>query len=315
MDSPAPPRRISNYVNKVLIKLTNNSYVYFGYQINPHAELILKYIPLHGKDEQIDREYDIQILAKHKYIMPLQNVFTLDDRYRVLAMDVAKGSLVSGYAEGFFKSSLQIYKIMYQITKGLAYLHSEGILHGDIKPSNIVMMNTDEYMPFPRIIDFGHAQFLKPDEDGNYYCKCNRLTVDYSAPEVLRLEPHSYPSDIFSLGVTFYFLITEELVLKGIKSREARAKKLSESIDLPYNKRYGNQFPETGKKLIFSMLNKNPDQRPTASEVLNSVFFKENVLNNEKWAKDEEIFSGLKPIEVTNQDQLEIQDTLGSEVT
>ena len=262
---PAPKRNAGNFYNKIFLKSTNNSYVYFGHQKRPFKNVILKYIPLQGHDSQIDNECEIQRQLKYKYVMPLQEIFTLDDTYRVLVMEVAIGSLISGFAENYFKTSLQVYKIMYQITKGVNFLHKNKILHGDIKPSNIVLMNTEEDMPFPRIIDFGHAQTLKEDENGNFYCNCHRLTDDFSAPEVLRLQPHSFPSDIFALGATFYFLITEEKIIPNNISREQRAASIENNFFLSYEKRLGPQFPASGKQLIQSMLNPNPLLRPTAN--------------------------------------------------
>lgn len=278
-------RKIGSYFKKSFVASTNNSLVYSGMQEKTRKNVILKFIPLKGKVAQIDQECSIQNSIKYKYIMPLQEIFVFNNKYRVLVMEFAKGSLVSSYAEHFYTSSLQVYKIMYQITKGISFLHDNFILHGDIKPYNIVLMESPEYMPFPLIIDFGHAQILK--RSSNYSCKCNRLTPDFSAPELLRLQPHSFPSDIFSLGATFYFMITENLILNESGSYENRALSIENNVNLLYKNRFGPEFPQSGKNLILSMLNKDPALRPTAKQVLESDFFKETILNDTEWVEKE----------------------------
>lgn len=304
--APAPPRNAGEFYNKRFMKSTNNSYVYHGYQKRTRQNVILKYIPLQGENPQIDQECSIQQSIRFKYVMPVQTIFELDNRYRVLVMEVAKGSLVSGYAEQFFHSPLQVYKIMYQIAKGVKFLHSNDILHGDIKPSNIVLMNDDEYMPFPRIIDFGHAQIIP----NNSFCDCNRLTEKFSAPEILRGQPHSYPSDIFALGATFYFLITEDLITHGAISRQSRAQKIESIHPLQYSTRFGPQFPAIGQDLIKSMLNPDPSLRPTIDEVLNSNFFTHEVLFDKDWAKKEIEFSIIKDESITTQVDIPDVDNL-----
>lgn len=278
-------RKFGSYFKKSFVTSTHNSFVYSGVQEKTQKNVILKLIPLKGKVAHIDQECSIQNSIKYKYIMPLQEIFVFNNKYRVLVMEFAKGSLVSSFAEHFYNSPLQVYKTMYQITKGISFLHDHNILHGDIKPLNIVLMESPEYMPFPLIIDFGHAQILK--RSGNYTCKCRRLTPEYSAPEVLRLQPHSFPSDIFSLGATFYFMITENLILNGDGPLESRAKSVEKITNLPYTNRFGPEFPQSGKNLILSMLNKDPALRPTAKQILDSNFFKETILNDTEWVEKE----------------------------
>ena len=161
---------------------------------------------------------------------------------------------------------------MYQITKGVGYLHDNLILHGDINPKNIVLMGCDDYMPSPRIIDLGHAQIFKPNQDGKYICTCNRCTAHFSAPEILNRQPHSFSSDIYSLGATFYFMITKEIPPK-------------EGEPAHFGGTNGHNLPQSGKNLIRKMLDLNPQSRPTIKQVLESDFFKETILNDIEWVK------------------------------
>lgn len=150
-------------------------------------------------------------------------------------------------------------------------------------------MNNDECMPFPCIIDFGHAQILEPDEDNNYYGNPHSYEVSFSAPEVIMKNPCSFSADIFSLGATFYFLITGDLIPRNL-SPGLRINSIENFADLPFVNKFGPRFPLSGIDLIKSMLNADPNSRPTANQILQSDFFRENVMNDQNWVNDEENF-------------------------
>lgn len=133
----------------------------------------------------------------------------------------------------------------------------------------------------PLFIDFGHARELSAKED--FICHCHNMTCEFAAPEVLALEPHGFPSDIFSLGSTFYYLVTGRELLKQRPSRGSIASMASEMANVCYNLKNTNAFkekewlafPETLPELIMSMLCKYQERRPTALGCLRHPFFEE----------------------------------------
>ena len=145
-------------------------------------------------------------------------------------------------------------------------------------------------MPFPCIIDFGHAQILEPDNDGNYYGNAHISKTKFTAPEVNSNSPYSFSADIFSLGATFYFLITGNLITTGNATFEQEIESIRNCPGLFYTNKFGPEFPLSGIELIRSMLNVDPKSRPTVDQILQSDFFRENVLNDQKWVNDEENF-------------------------
>merc|ERR1712176_678694 len=100
---------------------------------------------------------------------------------------------------------------MYQITQGLKWLHSNGIVHLDIKPQNIFLDNMNFQKCKPVIADFGFSRVLN-NEENNAENNFKTLvgTPDFCSPEVLKYEQVTLKSDIFSLGVTFYIMCTGE---------------------------------------------------------------------------------------------------------
>ena len=263
---------------------------------NDKKLVVIKYIPTRGKNKQIDLEVEIQKSLQNKYIMSLIDDFEITKKFRVLVMENGLGTLINGYDKinHFFKSMHQLYKIMYQIVKGVDYLHINKVLHGDIKPSNILIMDDNDYMPFVQIIDFGNAVRL-PEYDGtdDTCCKCHNLTPEYSAPEVLKSRPHSFPSDIWSLGATFYYIIMQKYIFHGkFSSCQELAEELEFGLDLPFDTPNGQNFPQSGIDLIYRMLNPDPNLRPTSKDILNCDFFKEVL--DPQWLAEETAFSKLE---------------------
>ena len=99
-----------------------------------------------------------------------------------------------------------------QICLALKYIHKKNILHRNIKPSNIFLMKQNEGN-FAKLGDFGVAKILNPS------LKHTKTRIEsspkYQAPEILKKENYSFEADIWSLGVTFYELITLNYPFEG----------------------------------------------------------------------------------------------------
>ena len=87
-----------------------------------------------------------------------------------------------------------------QIALGLGYLHSNQIMHRDIKPGNI-LMGADGYIS---VTDFGLAKILEIDEVASTFCG----THEYLAPEMVAERGHDFAVDWWALGVLIYEMIT-----------------------------------------------------------------------------------------------------------
>lgn len=156
-------------------------------------------------------------------------------------------------------------KIIRDILLGLSELHRQDIVHLDIKPGNILKGKNGNY----KLGDLGMARFLtKITEEVNIpEGDCRYLASELLSRDVLSHLPDLKKSDIFSLGITAYELITLlDLEKNGPEWRSLR----NGSFDYPSEVKelYSNELLE----VIRVMLSEHTDDRPNADQLLSSVF-------------------------------------------
>ena len=107
--------------------------------------------------------------------------------------------------------------LMIAVCRAVGHAHTRGILHRDLKPDNILVVEQDGCL-VPKIIDFGLAKFLEEEVQGKAITGQGALlgTLDYMSPEQMTgLYPVSTASDIYALGVLLYRLVTGRLPFHG----------------------------------------------------------------------------------------------------
>ena len=166
-----------------------------------------------------------QILAKlnHPNIGRLYDGGSMEDGRMYFTMEYLPWKDVEEYLtekNPNFTERLDLFKA---IAKGIAYAHSQMVLHLDIKPKNILVSENGD----PKILDFGISQRFFSDEEKletetEVHPSDNRYTMAFAAPEQLNKTVVSTQSDIYGLGGLLYFLITDQLPFgKNDTTREA----------------------------------------------------------------------------------------------
>lgn len=158
----------------------------------------------------VSRERAILTLVCHPNVLHLRQLVESPTHVTFVTDYIDGGDLFQHQILGRSHSSERDTRaIARPVFQGLAYLHEMGILHRDIKPQNILCgsLVNDMMMRDVRIADFGFSQWtLASEARGERWVPCG--TLPYVAPEVLLMQGQGEASDVWSLGVVLFLLLT-----------------------------------------------------------------------------------------------------------
>ena len=217
---------------------------------------------------------EISILRKmdHPNILKIFDFYSTEDSYAMILELCSGGELYKEIIQkGPFNEGYTSY-VMYQIFSAINYCHKMHIIHRDLNPENILIIDRNE-LGYPRIkiCDFGLSKIF---EKGLKQKKVVGSLI-YIAPEVLK-KNYNEKCDIWSCGVIMYILLSQKLPFNSEEENEEELlnKILIGKFDLespPFDK-----ISKSGKDLITKLLNSDPQKRISAEEALNHQWFIEN---------------------------------------
>lgn len=224
-----------------------------------------------GINCSIVRELFLLKSLSHKNILKCYKISIKEPSFCILEL---MDTNLLDYIKSIHTGSEEYYhpiSIFLQIVRGLDFLHRNKIIHADLKPSNILMKNTITE-PIVKIADIDCV--ISPDNNEATMGVC---TLWYRAPELLPgfiypvscgfSKPKNYTNsiDIWSLGCIFYELY-EGKALFPSDSEENLGNKIS--MYFRDKEDYESTIPRKYKKLFDSMLDLNPEKRPTTKDIL-----------------------------------------------
>ena len=147
----------------------------------------------------------------------------------------------------------EVIDIMLQLTEGIAHAHEKYLIHRDLKPQNILMLDNG----LVKITDFGIATAL----NNSQLTQTNSVmgSVHYLPPEQATGKEPSIKSDIYSLGIMMYELITGSLPFKGENAVEIALKQMKEKI--PSIRALKPNVPQSIENIVLKACAKNPKNR------------------------------------------------------
>ena len=187
-----------------------------------------------------------------------------------LVMELVRGPDLRGRAALGPLSAAHMAVIGHDLADGLSYIHHHGIVHRDVKPANILLVDysNDDRRPRAKLSDFGVAIVTGNGpvaDDGG-----TSGTPAYLSPEQAAGEPAGPLSDVYSLGLVLLEGLTGKMAYPGAPVQSAVARLLHDP-DIP------EELAPIWTSLLSSMLARDPADRPAAREV--SLALRQEVIN------------------------------------
>jgi eukaryotic-like serine/threonine-protein kinase len=153
------------------------------------------------------RERDILASLEYPHIARLYDAGVDPQGLPFLAMEYVQGAPLTDWCDAHRLGIPQRLGLFLQVLEAVQYAHEKSVIHRDLKPSNILATESGQV----RLLDFGVARLLEAEETDqpaltSVYGRA--LTPDYPSPELLRGDPIDARSDLYSLGVLLYELLT-----------------------------------------------------------------------------------------------------------
>ena len=247
----------------------------------------LKILSSHGKNDtclikRFQKEARIAASLNHKNIITIYDVGSKGDLYYI-SMEYLEGQDLKEIlrTDGPFSEN-KIREIIKPTAEGLDLAHRNGLIHRDIKSSNIFIDKNQR----PVLMDFGIAKTKNRTQN---LTKEDEIlgTPEYMSPEQVRGNEISHHSDIYSLGVVMYEMATGELPFKS-KTMMGTLKKISESNPTP-PKKINPQISNELNSIILNCMQKSSHDRPQRAKNIFAVKQATKIYNS----KISEYISGI----------------------
>jgi tRNA A-37 threonylcarbamoyl transferase component Bud32 len=234
--------------------------VYLAVDTFSGKEVALKTIePEVFRDPEFGTVHRTQFLAeaslagklKHPHIVAILDAVVTEDSGHIAMELVSGGDLSQHTVAGRLLAVADVLQIGFKCCGALEYAHREGIVHRDLKPANILVARGTEV----KISDFGAALLRKTQA----LQTASMGSPSYMSPEQIENKPLTYHSDMYSLGVVIYELLTGRKPFVADSIQMLVQKILHQDPPLPSTLRSG--VPKSVDAIVLRALGKKPEHR------------------------------------------------------
>ena len=225
--------------NKCALKVLNSEY-------SDNADYVNRFI----------REVDLMNTVNHPNVVRTYQAGTFDKRL-YFSLEFINGVSVESLIKRRKDLPMSTTSFIYQLCRGLKAIHERDILHRDLKPANILINNKN----IIKITDFGVAR----PKQSNITRRNQKVgSILYMAPEIWMGKTLSPSVDFYAMGIVLYEISTKTLPFNGSSPSELMEAHLKSTPEKPSS--INPQVPLWLDRLIMSLLEKKPKNRPSSTE-------------------------------------------------
>ncbi|XP_055702745.1 myosin light chain kinase 2, skeletal/cardiac muscle-like [Phlebotomus papatasi] len=239
-------------------------------------ELAAKFVPCPKREDRrnMEREIDIMRTLQHPRLIQIYDAFDDGKTISIILELILGGELFERVIGDDFELTERACTVfMRQICDGVDFIHSNNIIHLDLKPENILCLTKTGNRI--KIIDFGLARHYNPDK------KLQVLfgTPEFAAPEVVNFDQIGFYTDMWSVGVICYVLLSGLSPFMGDNDVETMTNVTLGNYD--FNDATFDAVSDEAKDFITKLLTRSCTDRLTAKDALKHPWLRESAQNTE----------------------------------
>jgi serine/threonine-protein kinase len=254
------------------------SKIYVARQHDPPREVVVKMLKDALKSqtkavEHFRREIFIMSRVKHPNMVEVIDSSTRDLRGPILVMELLKGTDLSHVLQKESRLGPErAGRLLGQLCSVLQHIHDANILHRDLKPGNVMVLDAGTPRETLKLMDFGLAKMLKvlyisPEEIAELNSCAASGTPEYISPEMVRGHDMDHRSDLYSVGVMMYEMLTGRRPFHDADV-ESLMVAHAKSTPPPFASIGVSDVPAGVERVVMECLAKFPEQRPDSATEL-----------------------------------------------
>lgn len=219
---------------------------------------------LKGNEAMVLEEIQFLEELDNPHIVALKDWFESKDKFYIATQLATGGELFDRIVQKGRFTEHDASLVIVQMLEAIQYLHERDIVHRDIKPENVLYLTPETNSPIV-LADFGIAKRL---QNSSEKLMSSAGSFGYAAPEVILGTGHGKPCDIWSLGVVTYTILCGYSPFRSENVTDF-INEVKHNNAVIFHADYWRDVSKDARRFIIKALQYNPDNRPTATELLN----------------------------------------------